>query len=73
MQNSLEKADLVIVGAGFFGLTIAEQAASQGAQVVILEKRDHLGGNAYSYVEPSTGIEVHKYGSHLFHTSNKKV
>jgi UDP-galactopyranose mutase len=73
MQNSLGKADLVIVGAGFFGLTIAEQAASQGARVVIIEKRDHLGGNAYSYVEPSSGIEVHKYGSHLFHTSNKKV
>jgi UDP-galactopyranose mutase len=73
MQNSLKKADLVVVGAGLFGLTVAEQAACQGARVVILEKRDHLGGNAYSFVEPSTGIEVHKYGSHLFHTSSKRV
>jgi len=73
MQNSLKKADLVVVGAGLFGLTVAEQAARQGARVVILEKRDHLGGNAYSFVEPTTGIEVHKYGSHLFHTSSKKV
>jgi UDP-galactopyranose mutase len=73
MQNLLKKADLVVVGAGLFGLTVAEQAACQGARVVILEKRDHLGGNAYSYVEPSSGIEVHKYGSHLFHTSSKKV
>ncbi len=73
MKNLLEKADLVVVGAGLFGLTIAEQAANQGARVVIIEKRDHIGGNAYSYTEPTTGIEVHKYGSHLFHTSNQKV
>ena len=73
MQKLLNSADLVVVGAGLFGLTVAEQAASQGARVVILEKRDHLGGNAFSFVELSTGIEVHKYGSHLFHTSNKKV
>lgn len=67
-------ADLVVVGSGFFGLTIAERAATQlGLKVVVLEKRSHLGGNAYSEFEPETGIEVHQYGAHLFHTSNEKV
>ena len=66
--------DLLIVGSGFFGLTIAERAASQlGKRVLIVERRHHLGGNAYSAAEPQTGIEVHQYGAHLFHTSNQKV
>lgn len=73
LGESLRGADLIIVGSGFFGLTIAERAANDGSKVLILEKRNHLGGNAYSYFEPKTGIEVHKYGSHLFHTSNKEV
>ena len=68
------KYDLIVVGSGFFGLTVAERAASQhDARVLIAERRDHLGGNAYSEPEPTTGIEVHKYGAHLFHTSNKRV
>ena len=66
--------DLVVVGSGLFGLTIAEQAASRwGLRVAIVERRSHLGGNAYSEIEPETGIEVHKYGAHLFHTSNERV
>ena len=66
--------DLVIVGSGFFGLTIAERCANElGLKVLVLERRYHLGGNAYSELDPETGIEVHKYGAHLFHTSNKKV
>ncbi len=66
--------DLVVVGSGFFGLTIAERCATElGLKVLILERRHHLGGNAYSEKEPETGIEVHVYGAHLFHTSNKKV
>ena len=66
--------DLVIVGAGFFGLTIAERCASElGLRVLVLDRRHHLGGNAYSEKDPETGIEVHKYGAHLFHTSNEKV
>ena len=66
--------DLVIVGSGLFGLTIAEQAASRwGLRVAIVERRSHLGGNAYSEIDPETGIEVHKYGAHLFHTSNERV
>jgi len=66
--------DLIVVGSGLFGLTVAERAASQlGKRVLIVERRNHLGGNAYSEAEPETGIEIHKYGAHLFHTSNKKV
>ena len=65
---------LIVVGSGLFGLTVAERAASQlGKNVLIVERRPHLGGNAYSEAEPETGIEVHKYGAHLFHTSNKRV
>ncbi|BDE11324.1 MULTISPECIES: UDP-galactopyranose mutase [Mycobacterium] len=66
--------DLFVVGSGFFGLTIAERVATQlDKRVLVVERRPHLGGNAYSEPEPQTGIEVHKYGAHLFHTSNKKV
>ncbi|ATL64983.1 UDP-galactopyranose mutase [Nocardia terpenica] len=66
--------DLIVVGSGFFGLTIAERAATQlGKRVLVVERRYHLGGNAYSEADPQTGIEVHKYGAHLFHTSNKRV
>jgi len=66
--------DLVVVGSGFFGLTVAERAAAElGKRVLVVERRGHLGGNAYSEPEPETGIEVHRYGAHLFHTSNKRV
>ena len=66
--------DLVIVGAGFFGLTIAERCASDLAlRVLVIERRHHIGGNAYSEPEPETGIEMHRYGAHLFHTSNARV
>jgi len=66
--------DLIVVGSGFFGLTVAERAASQlGKRVLVVERRAHLGGNAYSETEPQTGIEIHRYGAHLFHTSNKRV
>jgi UDP-galactopyranose mutase len=66
--------DLIVVGSGFFGLTVAERAATQlNKRVLVLDRRDHIGGNAYSEAEPETGIEVHRYGAHLFHTSNKRV
>ncbi|WP_375477326.1 UDP-galactopyranose mutase [uncultured Jatrophihabitans sp.] len=66
--------DLVVVGSGLFGLTVAERCASElGMRVQILERREHIGGNAYSEFEPSTGIEIHQYGAHLFHTSNDRV
>ncbi|MGN6605985.1 MAG: UDP-galactopyranose mutase [Jatrophihabitans sp.] len=67
-------SDIVIVGSGFFGLTIAERCARElGLNVRVIERRDHLGGNAYSEPEPQTGIEIHRYGAHLFHTSNERV
>jgi UDP-galactopyranose mutase len=67
-------ADLVVVGSGFFGLTIAERCASElGLRVLVVERRHHIGGNAYSEPEPETGIEIHRYGAHLFHTSNAAV
>ena len=67
-------ADLVVVGSGLFGLTVAERAADElGLKVVILDRRSHIGGNAYSEKEQRTGIEVHRYGAHLFHTSNERV
>ena len=72
--RSLRDAQIVIVGAGFYGCTIAERIATQSNQkVTIIEARDHIGGNAYSYPDSETGIEIHKYGSHLFHTSNETI
>src|ERR687889_1058949 len=74
VRSALVDHDLVVVGSGFFGLTIAERCANElGLKVLVLERRHHLGGNAYSEPEPETGIEVHVYGAHLFHTSNARV
>ena len=70
---SFANADLIVVGAGFYGMTIAERAASQGFRVVVIDKRDHIGGNAYSYLDSKSGIEVHKYGPHVFHTNSHEV
>ncbi|MGN6444424.1 UDP-galactopyranose mutase [Amnibacterium sp.] len=66
--------DLLVVGSGFFGLTVAERMAEQhGLDVTVIDRRDHIGGNAYSERDPETGIEIHRYGAHLFHTSNERV
>lgn len=66
--------DLLVVGAGFYGATIAERAANLlGKRVVVVDRRPHIGGNAYSRRDPTTGVEVHEYGAHLFHTSNETV
>jgi UDP-galactopyranose mutase len=73
-NKDLYNFDVVIVGAGFFGLTLAHEISTKTKQsVIVLDKRYHMGGNAYSYNDPSTNIEIHKYGSHLFHTSNQRV
>ncbi|MEZ5096629.1 MAG: UDP-galactopyranose mutase [Nocardioides sp.] len=73
-MSEVDQPDLVVVGSGFFGLTIAERCATElGLRVLVLERRPHLGGNAYSEKDPETGIEVHVYGAHLFHTSNARV
>lgn len=63
--------DYLIVGAGLFGSIFAYEATKRGKKCLVLEKRDHIGGNCYT--ENVEGINVHKYGAHIFHTSNKKV
>jgi len=64
----------VIVGAGLFGAVMAERIATQLKQkVLVIDRREHIGGNAYAYIDKETGIEVHKYGSHIFHTSSENV
>lgn len=73
LDTSLDAADVVIVGAGFYGLTMARLCADDGFNVTVIESRGHIGGNAWSEIDPETGIEVHKYGTHIFHTSNEKV
>lgn len=65
---------IYIVGAGLFGCVIAERIAnSLSKEVLIIDKRNHVGGNCYSFVDSQTGINCHKYGAHIFHTSNKVV
>ena len=63
--------DYLIVGAGIYGATFACMAYRQGKRCLVIDKRNHLGGNIYC--ENIEGINVHKYGAHIFHTSNKKV
>lgn len=64
----------LIVGCGLSGAVLAERLASQtNSKVLIIDKRDHIGGNCYDYVDLDTNIRVNKYGAHLFHTNNKRV
>lgn len=65
------KYDYLIVGSGLFGATFAYQAKKAGKKCLVIDKRPHLGGNVYC--EKVEGINVHQYGAHIFHTSNKKV
>ena len=65
------KYDYLIVGAGLFGATFAYKAKQAGKKCLVIDKRPHLGGNIYC--KNIEGINVHKYGAHIFHTSNKKV
>ncbi len=65
------KYDYLIVGAGLFGSVFARQAADAGKKVLLIDKRDHIGGNIYT--EDVEGISVHKYGAHIFHTNDKEV
>lgn len=65
------KYDYLIVGSGLFGAVFAHQAAAAGKHVLVVEKRHHLGGNIYT--ENIDGIQVHKYGAHIFHTNDKAV
>lgn len=65
------KYDYLIVGAGFFGAVFAHEAMKKGKKCLVVEKRGHIGGNCYT--ENVEGIDVHKYGAHIFHTSDEKV
>jgi len=67
-------ADILIVGAGFYGATLAERIAGKlGRRVLLIDRRTHIGGNSYSETDRETGVEVHRYGAHLFHTPNEEV
>ena len=65
------KYDYLIVGAGLFGAVFAQEASKKGRKCLVVEKRDHIAGNIYC--EEIHGIQVHRYGAHIFHTSDKKV
>jgi len=67
----MEHYDYLVVGSGLFGATFAHEAVKAGKSVLVLEKRDHIAGNIYT--EKVEDIDVHKYGAHIFHTSDKKV
>ena len=64
----------LIVGCGLSGATIAERIANVlNEKVIIIDKREHIGGNCYDYIDKTTNIRINKYGAHLFHTNNKQV
>ena len=65
------KYDYLVVGAGLFGAVFAERAITAGKTVLVIDKRNHIGGNVYT--ERIEGISVHKYGAHIFHTNDKRV
>ncbi len=67
----MKKYDYLIVGAGLFGAVFAYEAAKKGKKCLVIDKRDHIGGNIYT--ENIEGINVHKYGAHIFHTSDKEI
>ncbi|MBR3414989.1 UDP-galactopyranose mutase [Candidatus Saccharibacteria bacterium] len=69
---NIKDCKYIIVGAGLFGATVAERL-SREHQVLVIEKRKHIAGNVYSHFDPETGIEIHDFGSHIFHTEFDEV
>ena len=63
--------DYLIVGSGMFGSVCARELTDKGYKCLVIEKRNHIGGNCYT--ENKDGINIHKYGPHIFHTSNKEI
>ena len=71
MSEQSRRYDFLIVGAGLYGMTAARRLTDLGSRVLVVEKRDHIAGNAYT--EEIDGICVHRYGAHIFHTDNERV
>lgn len=71
-RGSAPRPDVLVVGAGFAGSVCAERLAAAGKRVLVIDKRPHIGGNAYDYYDEA-GILVHKYGAHIFHTNSRAV
>lgn len=70
----MQKVRNLVVGCGLSGVVLAERLASvYGEEVLIIDRRPHIGGNIYDYKDPATGITVHKYGPHVFHTNSQEV
>ena len=67
----MKKYDYLIVGAGLFGAVFAHEASRRGKTCLVIDKKNHIGGNIYT--EEVEGIQVHRYGAHIFHTSRKQV
>ena len=67
----MDHYDVLIVGAGLYGATVAQQLREKGKRVLVLEKRSHIGGNVFT--QDIEGIQVHKYGAHIFHTNNTRA
>ncbi|MDP1614213.1 MAG: FAD-dependent oxidoreductase, partial [Methylococcales bacterium] len=67
------KKNIAIVGAGFSGAVIANQLSQAGHQITVFELRHHLGGNSHSERDAATGVMIHVYGPHIFHTDNERV
>ena len=71
MKNSNKEYDYLIVGAGLYGACFAYFARQRGKRCLVIDRREHPGGNLYC--EEIEGINVHKYGAHIFHTSDRRV
>ena len=69
--DGMKQFDYIIVGSGLFGSVFAHEAKLRGKKCLVLERRDHIGGNVYTYEKD--GINIHRYGAHIFHTSDKEV
>lgn len=67
------KYDYIVVGSGLFGAVFAQQVKESGKNVLVVEKRDHIGGNCHSYKYEDTEIDIHTYGTHIFHTNDEKT
>ena len=67
----MKKYDYLIVGAGLFGSVFAHEAKKRGKDCLVIDKREYIGGNIYC--QETEGINVHKYGAHIFHTDNREV